>query len=550
MRTLRACLIDEPLPRLMALADVWDAALDATSAQSVAESLSTHMLQGEALRAVIEGLPDGARAALTAVVAAGGKLPVAAFERRFGAIRPMGPGKLERERPWLAPANAAEVLWYRGLVFRAFEKAPGAPSEMIFVPSDMLPLVREDATEDAELAARPATPRAGDATVGDEDGRWSSLLDDVTTLLCHVQNHDVKVKASGEWDAASRRALAPMLRDADGVADANPNGRFAFLIHLIARLGWTRPANGRLRLISQPVAQWLQSAPPAQRDALYRAWLGDPDWNDLAHVDGLTLQMAHAWSNDPLRERQAIVEMWERFAPSAASGEDSDDSAAFVAHVKATDPDFARRDGRYDTWHVQDARSGDFLGGFENWDRVEGALIRHTLAKPMAWLLWEDMSAPAPVPPPFTVGVDGDIAVGAWLRFERFQLARVADWVETGAAIYRYALTARSLARAREQGIRPSRVAEFLDEAGGRPIPDGVKRALLRWGERGSEVRLEHMAVLKTPDGATMEALLRLAAVRRAVVDRFAPNCISIRARDVDEVRAAIVESGLMVEGG
>ena len=32
----------------------------------------------------------------------------------------MGPGKMEREEPWLDPANAAESLWYRGFLFRGF----------------------------------------------------------------------------------------------------------------------------------------------------------------------------------------------------------------------------------------------------------------------------------------------------------------------------------------------------------------------------------------------------------------------------------------------
>ena len=47
-----------------------------------------------------------------ALLTGGSPLPpdlAQAFERRFGAIRPMGPGKLERERPWLNPANPAEV---------------------------------------------------------------------------------------------------------------------------------------------------------------------------------------------------------------------------------------------------------------------------------------------------------------------------------------------------------------------------------------------------------------------------------------------------------
>jgi hypothetical protein len=347
-----------------------------------------------------------------------------------------------------------------------------------------------------------------------------------------------------------------MLRSADGVEDANPNGRFAFLLHLIGRLGWTRPANGRLRLISQPVAEWLQSLPARQHEVLLNAWLNDPEWNDLAHVAGLSLQMAHAWSNDPLRERRTIVEMWTRWRNEHAqfSIPESQRTDAFIAHVKSTDPDFARPDGRYDTWHIQDAGSGEFLGGFEDWDRVEGALIRHMIARPLAWLAHDRAGSPPDSQPttlatPFAVAADGHVTIATWLRFERFQLARVADWAATGSDRYRYTLSPHSLTRAREQGIRAPRVVEFLESTGGRPIAEGLKRALTRWSERGTEVRLEPMAVLKTQDGAAMEALLRLPSVRRAVVDRFAPNCIAIRMRDAESVRAAIVESGLMAEG-
>ena len=57
MRSLRAALLDEPLAKLMAIADTWDAAIQATSPKDVAESLSSHILHAEVLTDGVEGLP-------------------------------------------------------------------------------------------------------------------------------------------------------------------------------------------------------------------------------------------------------------------------------------------------------------------------------------------------------------------------------------------------------------------------------------------------------------------------------------------------------------
>ncbi|MCS7057138.1 MAG: helicase-associated domain-containing protein [Thermoflexales bacterium] len=547
MRSLRACLLDEPLPRLMAVAELWDAAVEATSARDVAHALALHMLQPERLMAARESLAPDARSALDALLAARGRMPAATFERRFGAIRPMGPGRLERERPWRAPASAAEHLWYRGFIFRTFDRLSGAPTEVVFVPGDMLALLGgEPRAAQEEFATPQAQPPSSDS-------RPSKCLDDVVTLLCFIRNHAVKTKDGKAWDAASRRAVAPMLRDADGAIENDPNGRFAFLTHLIARLGWVRPEQNRLRLVAQPVAHWLQSSPDAQRSALFDAWLNDAEWNDLAHVDGLTLEMTHAWSNDPVRARKAVVGLWEGWRSSLG---DAARSAAqlqslipdFVAYVRRHDPDFARPDGRYDTWHVRDARTGEFLSGFEHWERVEGALIRYIVEKPLRWLsdLNEDTSA-AP-DSPFHVTDDGRILIARHLRYERFQTSRVADWVATRADDYVYRLSPHALERARGQGIRAGRVIEFLEQTSGRPAPTGLKQALLRWEERGAELRMEPIVILRAQDGATLDALLRLPALRRLMVERLAPNCVAIRQRDAHAARAAIVASGMLVD--
>ena len=60
--------------------------------------------------------------------------------------------------------------------------------------------------------------------------------------------------------------------------------------------------------------------------------------------------------------------------------------ADFIDAVKATDPDFQRPGGDYESWYIRDAGSGAYLTGFESWDRVEGELLRALLTGPARWL--------------------------------------------------------------------------------------------------------------------------------------------------------------------
>ncbi len=53
----------------------------------------------------------------------------------------MGPGRLERERPHLAPVNPSEELWYRGLIFSAFAETPSGMAEFLYIPGDIASLL-------------------------------------------------------------------------------------------------------------------------------------------------------------------------------------------------------------------------------------------------------------------------------------------------------------------------------------------------------------------------------------------------------------------------
>jgi hypothetical protein len=90
----------------------------AAAARKLAEALGKLNLSEE-----VGNLEPEEVAAFQELVSADGRIPVATFERTHGAVRLMGPGRMEREEPWLDPVSAAESLWYprirSGREFRA-----------------------------------------------------------------------------------------------------------------------------------------------------------------------------------------------------------------------------------------------------------------------------------------------------------------------------------------------------------------------------------------------------------------------------------------------
>ncbi|PJF45505.1 MAG: hypothetical protein CUN48_18545, partial [Candidatus Thermofonsia Clade 3 bacterium] len=108
---------------------------------------------------MIESLPPEAREALDELVGRGGRMPRAAFSRRYGDVRPMGAAKRERERPDLNPASPAEVLWYRALIGQAFLTASSAePQEYVYIPDEWLRWLQHEGTTSPTLMLPPASP--------------------------------------------------------------------------------------------------------------------------------------------------------------------------------------------------------------------------------------------------------------------------------------------------------------------------------------------------------------------------------------------------------
>jgi hypothetical protein len=381
-------------------------------------------------------------------------------------------------------------------------------------------------------------------------------LDDVTTVMIFVHNQYLRLADGTEvWPERVRRELVRRMRDRD-------LERLAFILHLLRHLGWMRVGeDGRVRLAAEPVMAWLKGPVGESRATLVKAWHEMVDWNELRRLPSLRPDDTGTWRNDPALARAAL----SRHLEAAPAGEWVS-AVDFIDAIKTTDPDFQRPGGDYETWYIRDTASGAYLTGFESWDRVEGALLRALLTGPAWWLGLVELGDGAEETPQVfrtrteaglapTTGalsapvIHGDLTVTmpAARRFERFQLARVAD-LERVDDPYLYRLTPNSLSRARQQRIDAEKVSSFLDGLSDKPLPKAVQSSLERWNERGTEVWMERTVLLRVTDEALMQQIVDSPKTGQYVGRVVGSTAAVVAEKDWLKLLEALTELGLMAE--
>ena len=135
---------------------------------------------------------------------------------------------------------------------------------------------------------------------------------------------------------------------------------------------------------------WLQQSREAQLRALVDAWSRGV-WNELRHAGpghrGRKPPERSLVSRTALMDVLPVDDQWYRLAD-------------VVDVIRRQDPDFQRPDGNYETWYIRDAETDDYLNGFDNWERVEGRLLRYLVQGPLYWLGWWNCRPPRPTPMP------------------------------------------------------------------------------------------------------------------------------------------------------
>ena len=555
MHSLRRFLVDYDMAMLRAVAENRGVRLDTNLQSEAVDRLAPALGDPLSVRAALARLSPGALAALSALAAAGGRLRAPQFARAYGQIRPVGPGRLEREALWQKPENPAEELWYAGLIGRGFAEDRGGPGEFVFLPDDLLPLLPEPD------AGRPFFPLETVPPPADPGAAELSLAHDLFDYLVYLQGHDVRPYADGRL---GRRDTAALQRR---MAGSSPR-RLALVHHLAARLGLAARQGEFLRLEGAPVKAWLTAAPSDQLAVLQNAWREDPTWMDLCQVPGLHCDDAGGWlaRYDPVAVRGALLDLLAHCPPDAWWT-----AGAFVAAVKEAHPDFQRPDGDYESWYVReaDAERGEYLSGFGSWDAVEGRLVRDLLGGVLSWLrvvraapggiyrLAEAglrfLGLPAPpaeevAPGPIVVRANFCVEVpGPGNLYTRFQLERFAE--RKGEDPCLYSLSAAGLGRALGRGVRVEQILAFLSQAAGGSLPANVAGQLRLWAGRFGQVELEEVAILRVRSERALKELSVLPETRAYVTRRLSPVTALVRREDLPALRRALQALGFLLPG-
>jgi len=571
MPDLNRALLDYDLGLLRLIAELWGVEIEAPTQREASLELAAKLLQPELVTEIVGALPTEARAALDALVREG-RLPLAQFMRRHGELRAMGPARRDREQPWLNAPSPAETLWYRGLIARAFFDDGNGPQEFVFIPDDLIRLV--PARGDAPPSLSPLenflpTPDTWTSVVG-------VAPDDSATLLAYLQIASVKLEGA-DLPPKHREALNRFLRLPDALE---------LFTHLVTQLGLA--AGSPLKLEPTKARPFLEAERPQQIQTLAQAWRESKEWNDLFHLPGLVFE-GKAWRNDPLTAREAILNLLSDIPPG-----DWWSLQNFLALVKERRPDFQRPAGDYDSWYIRDAATQAYLRGFENWECVDGALVAWIIRQPLYWLglvekseyppaglnliqkaasdisLREGNNAPAafritpygaaffghqpwPEPEPsalLTLNAEGTLRVSAAVsRYNRFQIARVSDWLPLEADSYLYRFTPTSLARAAKQGVKIAHLLAFLQKASGEAdVPPPLVGALRRWERAGGEAALKDTAVLKLKSRALLETLRGTPGVKQYLGESLGPAAVEVRREHLETLRAALAELGILTD--
>ena len=563
MPTIARALIDYDLDLLRIIAAQWDVDLLSGERAAAADELSGAIANPQAVEATWERLDEETRQALAELLLNDGQMPYSHFTRRYGELRPMGPARREREKPWLEPASTTEALFYRGLIVRIFEQAPTGAQEFIAIPGDLAPyLPAGDIVPTAEAPGHAVAPPRK------LNEGYPTAPDDIATLIAYLLLHDSNAQ---EWltnlpipvidrhlrhpDMPAYRALLTQLAyDLELIADEQT------LTHIVTRVN------------RDVVKAWLDAPRLHQLRALAEAWQAT-GWNELAYTPGLE---ADQWPNNPIAARHAILEALKGVPAEIWWGLDS-----FIVYLKEVNPDFQRPSGDYGAWYLRDAWSGEILHGFQYWDHVEGGLIRFMIEGPLRWLglvragrgtllltslglaLQGRADWPSDPDREASIRIDqqGLISVPIHLsRYDRLQIARFAAWVSTPApaaympgqphgddGLYVYRLTPQAIERVLEEGVSiQSHIVPFLQRLSAHSVPDNVLQMLQSWQEEPKEIIVHDVVLVTAKDLGVYERIRANRRVSRWLGQQIGPHAHIVKREDMPALMNALREMGIL----
>jgi hypothetical protein len=518
--------------------------------------LASAILQPSAIARVLDGLKPRDRDALTLVQQHDGLIPAAVLEREFGTVR--AHTNYPNPRAYLLaleqPAAPTERLWLLGLLI--------SDGSAYAIPADLLPLLPPAPARQRELVLPPA--EAPDQ-VAEADER--TLERGLLMLLTLAQDGMLEVIPAGGLNKASLARIARLWDPNDKFKDAwrEEHWPYVLFVRRIAEgAGLLRvSADSRLRP-TQAALDWLRQPPLERARQLLYGWV-ESKWDELASFKGIKIQ--RGYFRDLAGAKRAILRLVGQAPPGQWVA-----LADLVAQVKLVEPDFARPDGRYDTWGLL-GYDRQPLNGFVHWDQVEGEQLKSIVSGTLRWLGLADLGlvgergvsfrltplgaallAGAPAPPappdePLVLQPNFEVVVPPHASpYARFQLARIAAR-SGGAEAEIYALTKRSIQAALERGIALDDIMRFLADQSASPPPQNVAASLREWAGQHGQVTLRRGVLLEADDPLVLEQIRRDRRVRMPAFEPLGDSAWLIREGDAPELAERLRKAGYGLSG-
>lgn len=543
MPDLRHSLSKMDYNHLKIVAEKWRLPFTAPDAREGVKQLVEHLLDFETLQEIMETLTSPEKEALLWLDSLDGKEPWPHFIRRFGEVREMGEGRVDRERPDRDPISPAEGLWYRALVARGFFETDSGPLEFAYIPGDIRSMVMillgpTNSSLPREFICRKAILRERKHLLTASD----ICLDHTCTLLSGLRMNldpDVHLPSVSQNEADFYRTLFST-------------------IGLLADDGSPAP---------EKIRNFFDKTLEERLLLLWQTWRTSDTHQDLSLTPDIQIEGILELNSG--RVRELVISLLKNLDLKTWWSIES-----FISQVKENYPDFQRMGGEYDSWYIKSKSTGEYLRGFNHWDDVEGALLKYLLAGPMHWLglldlgLIEEDGQPASFRfsayadnlinnqvPSLTgrntekvqIRSKGEIRMTTNVPHKtRYQVARFCDWHSVKAEAYLYAISPASLSRAEKQGLRVAHLLSLLKKYS-EAIPPNILAALERWEKQGVQSSVAQKTILRLGSPAVLKSLKKSKA-SRYILEQLGPTVVIIREGSEDKIAEVLVELGFFLE--
>ncbi len=543
-------LKENPVPALMKLLSSYDIDLltriahrwgvedENLNRTSIENSVFTCMTSRTTVDEMLATLPESARKAWNALLAAPGRMPWGELCRKFGEMRELGAAAREREEPDLHPLSDVETLYYRGLIGRGFMDSVPEPQEFAFIPEEIGGLFSRPASLNSNNDIRPV-PRS---EIKRHQPANLRLLDHMT-----------------DWLAAQR--MGTMLEDAYfASAEVSP----AFVLALAKAANLVMP-NGNPS--PEKIGQFLQTERMSVIREWCAAWKASAEINDLLMIPDLEFE--GTWRNEPVYSRQIILKQLPSFDVQTWYSLPS-----FISRIKRETPDFLRPVGDFNTWSIRKTGARDYLTGREHWDDVEGAYLVYLFSGPLHWLgivdlayasmdttpiafrlsplanflLDENASTPV-LAPETSPKLLTDLTVVMPIncsRLLRYQVGRFTRIISNSINETRFQVTADSLTNAEKNGLKVEQFLQLLEKTLKTPLPPSFKRLAERWDQRHVEVKMERVTLLRVEDPTILKILTENPRTSRLIQETLSEKAILIDSAGLEVIKKVLLEAGIL----